>query len=200
MNKMGIEGRYPKRKINTSSSNKLHKIYPYLLNGIIISYPNQVWATDITYIKIKEEFVCFLAIVDLYSRYIVAYDLSTTLEAQFCVACLKSALQDNNKPAIFNSDQGSQFTCHNFIDVLTSYKINISMDHQGRCFDNIHVERLWRTLKQEAIYYEKPTTLKELEICIHRFVDWYNNKRLHQSLEYQIPINIYRNTHNIMKV
>lgn len=193
MKEMGIEGRYPKKKINTSLGNPLHRVYPYLLADITISYPNQVWATDITYIKIKEKFAYFFAIIDLYSRYIVAYDLSPTLDAVFCIACLKDALQNNDKPKIFNSDQGSQFTCHKFIDILVSHNINISMDHQGRCFDNIYVERLWRTLKQEAIYYEKPSNLRDLELCINRFVYWYNNKRLHQSLEYQIPVNIYKN-------
>ena len=121
------------------------------------------------------------------------------LEAQFCIACLKFALQGNNKPKIFNSDQGSQFTCNDFVNVLISCGIEISMDHQGRCFDNIYVERLWRNLKQEAIYYEKPSTLRELELCIHRFVDWYNNKRLHQALGYKIPGDIYKNIQNIMR-
>ena len=192
MSEMGIEGIYPRKKFSTSIVNSSHKIYPYLLEGLTISHPNHVWATDITYIKIHEKFVYFLAIIDLYSRYILAYDLSINMEAQFCIECLKHALR-NTKPKIFNSDQGSQFTCTDFTAILLDKHIEISMDHKGRCFDNIYVERLWRTLKQEAIYHEKPTTLKELEICIHRFVNWYNNERLHQALQYNIPAKVYKN-------
>lgn len=135
-------------------------------------------------------FMYFIAIIDVYSRYILAYELSSNLEAIFCINTLKSALAKGS-PVIFNTDQGSQFTSNEFIRILLQAHVQISMDHKGRCFDNIFVERLWRTLKQEAIYYYRPETLVELETCIDEFVDWYNNKRLHQSLNYRTPKSLY---------
>ena len=132
----------------------------------------------------------FVAIIDLYSRYIVSYDLSRSLETWSAITTLKSALQ-KKVPLIFNSDQGVQFTSHNFITLLKSFGIKISMDHKGRCFDNIFVERLWRTVKQEAVYYYRPETVKELEICLNKFVFWYNHQRLHQSLGYKTPADVY---------
>lgn len=190
MNSMGIEGLYPKKKTNTTIGNPLHKIYPYLLGNITISYPDQVWATDITYIKIPEKFMYFVAIIDLYSRYIISYTLSASLEAIFCISILKESLQ-KSKPEIFNTDQGSQFTSHDFTSILLENDVKISMDHKGRCFDNIYVERLWRTLKQESIYYYRPDDIQELEMCINEFVLWYNNERIHQSLDYKTPKHMY---------
>lgn len=190
MQTMGLQGLYPKRKCNTSIKYKEHKIYPYLLEGLVINKANQVWATDITYIAIEGKFMYFIAILDLYSRYIIAYELSPYLEAGFCVHTLRTALKAQ-KPEIFNSDQGVQFTSNDFIKELSDHKIQISMDHKGRCFDNIFVERLWRTLKQEAIYYYRPTNIRDLEIVLKDFVSWYNNKRRHQSLQYKIPAEVY---------
>ena len=190
MNSIGIEGVYPKKKTNTTIANPLHKVYPYLLGNLTISYPNQVWATDITYIKIPDKFMYFVAIIDLYSRYIIAYDLSASLEAISCISTLKESLK-KNKPEIFNTDQGSQFTSKDFTSILLENDIKISMDHKGRCFDNIFVERLWRTLKQESIYYYRPGNIRELEKCINDFVPWYNNDRIHQSLNYKTPKYIY---------
>jgi putative transposase len=190
MNEMGIEGLYPKRSINTTIANKEHKIYPYLLGGLEINRVNLVWATDLTYIKIGGKFMYFMAIIDLYSRYIIAYDLSYNMEAEFCVAILAKALKAGF-PEIFNTDQGSQYTSNDFTNLLLSRDIKISMDHKGRCFDNIYVERLWRTLKQEVIYYYRPEDIGSLERRIEEFVPWYNNKRLHQSLDYKTPAAIY---------
>ena len=132
----------------------------------------------------------FMAIMDLYSRYIISYDLSHSLEADFCVAILVRALS-NKAPEIFNTDQGCQYTSNDFTSKLSEKNIKISMDHKGRCFDNIFVERLWRTLKQEVIYYYRPETITSLEQRIEEFVPWYNNQRLHQALKYRTPASIY---------
>ncbi len=190
MQEMGIEGLYPKKYINTTIRNNEHKIYPYLLTGLEINKINQVWATDITYIKINNKFMYFMAIIDLYSRYIISYDLSHSLEAEFCVVILENALR-NRSPEIFNTDQGSQYTSNDFILTLQMNGVKISMDHKGRCFDNIFVERLWRTLKQEVIYYYRPEDIRSLEKRIDEFVPWYNNKRLHQALNYKTPASIF---------
>lgn len=189
MQDMGIQGLYPRKFKNTSLKTS-HNIYPYLLEGLIINQPNQVWATDITYTALKHCFMYFVAIIDLYSRYIVAHELSTNLETSFCVSSLQEALR-RAVPGIFNTDQGSQFTSEIFTQLLKENNIQISMDHKGRCFDNIYVERLWRTIKQEAVYYYRPETAKELELCLNNFVYWHNNQRLHQSLNYQTPVVIY---------
>jgi putative transposase len=189
MQDMKIQGIYPRKFINTTIKDN-NAIFPYLLNGVIISHVDHVWATDITYISLPGRFMYFIAIIDLYSRYIIAYELSSSLEATFCIDTLKSALLTGH-PEIFNTDQGSQFTSNDFVDTLRNHDVKISMDHKGRCFDNIFVERLWRTLKQEAIYYYRPDTIPELEKCIHEFVFWYNEERLHQSLNYKTPKNIY---------
>lgn len=189
MQDVGVQGLYPKKftKTTTKGSNT---VFPYLLKNIKINKPNYVWATDITYIAMPNRFMYFIAIIDLYSRYIIAYELSANLAACFCVDTLNAALSTAT-PMIFNTDQGSQFTSQAFIQALQKANVQISMDHKGRCFDNIFVERLWRTLKQESIYYYRPETLVELEKCIHEFVFWYNNERLHQSLNYQTPKSIY---------
>ncbi len=189
MQDMKIQGLYPRKFINTTVKDS-NIIFPYLLNGVTIDHIDQVWATDITYIRLPTRFMYFIAIIDLYSRYIIAYDLSSNLEAAFCVDTLKTALLTGS-PDIFNTDQGSQFTSNDFIDTLQNHDVKISMDHKGRCFDNIFVERLWRTLKQEAIYYYRPETILELEKCIHEFVVWYNEERLHQSLNYKTPSSVY---------
>lgn len=189
MQKIGIQGLFPKRSKHKSSHGSTC-IYPYLLEGMIISHPNQVWATDITYLKLQDRFMYFIAIIDIYSRYIIAHELSATLEMGFCIEALELALKKAS-PHIFNTDQGSHFTSIAFTQLLESHSIKISMDHKGRCFDNIFVERLWRTVKQECIYYYKPETVKELEKCLNQFVIWYNNHRLHQSLNYKTPASFY---------
>jgi putative transposase len=190
MKAMNIQGLYPKKRINTSLKEGSHKVYPYLLEGLLIYRPNQVWATDITYIRLGNIFMYFIAIMDLYSRYIIGYQLSHSLEADFCITTLKNALSIAI-PEIFNTDQGVQFTSHAFIDELEAFDVKISMDHKGRCFDNIFVERLWRTLKQEVVYFYRPETIRDLEKCLDDFVPWYNDHRLHQALHYKTPATLY---------
>lgn len=190
MKEMGIEGLYPKKKFNITIRNSEHKVYPYLLTNLEINRINQVWATDITYIKINNKFIYFMAIIDLYSRYIIAYGLSHSLEAEFCIGILDKALIEKT-PDIFNTDQGSQYTSSDFTSKLKMKNIKISMDHQGRCFDNIFIERLWRTLKQEVIYYYRPEDITSLETRIEEFVPWYNNQRVHQALGYKTPASVY---------
>jgi len=190
MQEMSLQGIYPRKFINTTKRDSAHNVYPYLLEGLNISRVNQVWATDITYIRIMDHFMYFIAIIDLYSRYIIAYDLSHDLSAGFCKITLEDALS-YGVPDIFNTDQGCQFTSEGFTEILCREGIKISMDHKGRCFDNIFVERLWRTLKQEAIYYYRPETIKELEVCLKDFVVWYNHERVHQSLKYKTPASLY---------
>ena len=190
MREMGIEGLYPKRQVKTSTKSNEHKIYPYLLTDLEINRVNQVWATDLTYIKVNNRFMYFMAIIDLFSRYIISYGLSHSMECEFCVEILKKALKIN-VPEIFNTDQGSQYTSKDFTKLLSIKNIRISMDHKGRCFDNIYVERLWRTLKQEVIYYYRPEDITSLENRLEEFVPWYNNQRLHQSLKYRTPSSIF---------
>lgn len=192
MQEMNLQGLCPRKFPNTSAGDLRHKLYPYLLENLEITKANQVWATDLTYIKIENIFVYFIAIIDLYSRYIVAHDLLHSMEAITCVALLRQALK-YRKPEIFNSDQGAQFTSTDFTGLLIENNIEISMDHKGRCFDNIFIERFWRTLKQEAIYYYRPASIAELEKIIGDFIPWYNNKRLHQSLGYRTPASVYLN-------
>lgn len=191
MQEMNIQGVYPKKKINTSLRNHNHLVFPYLLSGICIERPNQVWTSDITYIKIGEVFYYLVVIIDLFSRYILSYEISHSLQLGFCIDSLQKALQNYSKPDIFNTDQGCQYTSNDFVWLLVKRRIDISMDHKGRCFDNIINERLWRTIKQEAIYFEKPETLSELIVTIDRFIEWYNNDRLHQSLGYKKPRDMY---------
>ena len=189
MKELGIQGIFPKKKFKAKSEE--YQIYPYLLGNIDILKKNHVWATDITYIKLPNSFMYFTAIIDLYSRYIVSYDLSHSLEIESSLSNLNNALKINT-PLIFNTDQGCQYTSLQFIEILKSKNIEISMDHKGRCFDNILMERFWRTLKQECVYYYRPENIVELEECLYSFIEWYNNKRRHQSLNYQRPAELYK--------
>jgi putative transposase len=189
MREMKIRGLYPRKRINTTITISNQK-FVYLLKELIIEFPNQVWATDITYIALPSGFIYLVAIIDLYSRYIIDYKIATSLDADFCCKCLDEALQ-NATPQIFNSDQGSQFTSIDFIQILQDKKIKISMDGRGRCFDNIFVERLWRTIKQEDVYYRRYETVAEARRCLAEFIVWYNYERLHQSLDYKTPYQIY---------
>jgi putative transposase len=186
--KMGIEALYPKP--NISGNNKEHKIYPYLLGEMDIDHCNQVWSTDITYIRLKHGFVYLLAIIDWYSRFVLDWQISTNLESDFCVETLERTLK-NNSCEIFNTDQGSQFTCNNFINVLKSKEIKISMDGRGRVFDNIFVERLWRSVKYECIYLQEFATVTEVIDALENYFNFYNYERFHQSLNYKTPASIY---------
>ena len=191
MNLMGIEAIYPKRRLSVPDSRA--KKYPYLLKGLAIERPDQVWATDITYIRMKQGFVYLVAIMDWFSRYVVAWAVSITLEADFCIETLHRAL-DRGKPEIFNSDQGSQFTSAGFTGVLETAGIRISMDGRGRAFDNIFVERLWRSVKYEEVYLKDYVTVKEAVGSLGAYFRFYNDRRLHQALEYKTPYQMYVGT------
>ena len=186
---MAIETVYP--KMNLSKRNQAHKIYPYLLRGVKIIAVNQVWSTDITYIRLQQGFVYLVAIIDWYSRYILSWKISVTLEAEFCVAALEEAIEKYGKPEIFNTDQGSQFTSESFTSVLHQNAINISMDGRGRALDNIFIERFWRSLKQEKIYLIILITPKEAKYAIAEYMSFYNKRRMHQSLDYLTPEQVY---------
>jgi len=185
---MGIEAIYPKRR--TSISDEEHKIYPYLLRDVTIVRPNQVWATDITYIRMRRGFVYLVAILDWFSRYVLAWELSNTLDRGFCIAALKAALR-RGTPEIFNSDQGCQFTSDDFTAVLKRAGVDISMDGRGRVFDNIFTERLWRTVKYENIYLNDYDAVPDVYDGLDRYFAFYNDERLHQSLDYATPREIH---------
>lgn len=190
MRLMGLESIAPKPK--TSEPHPEHPVYPYLLRGLEISRPNQVWAADITYIPMKTGFLYLVAIMDWYSRRVLAWRLSNTLDSSFCVDALDEALARFEAPAIFNTDQGSQFTADAFTKRLRDRKIAISMDGKGRCIDNVFVERLWRSLKYEEVYLHVYDTPHEARTGISRYMAFYNDKRPHQALGYQTPDAFYR--------
>lgn len=181
---MGLEAIYTKPKL--SIADEENKIYPYLLKDLEIVACNQVWSTDITYIRLLKGFIYLVAVIDLFSRYVLAWEISTTLENNFCIAALKDALKIGI-PDIFNSDQGSQFTAKNFIEVLSSNNIRISMDGRGRVFDNIFTERLWRSVKHEEVYLHDYKSVVEARENLGNYLKFYNNERLHQSLNYNTP-------------
>jgi putative transposase len=190
MRLMGIEAIYPKP--DTSKPAPENKVYPYLLKGLIINKPKQVFAADITYIRMQRGFLYLIAIIDWFSRYVLSWRLSNTLDADFCVEALEEAL-NQDKPEIFNTDQGSQFTSEDFTGVLLDSQIQISMDGRGRCMDNIFIERLWRSLKYEEVYLKSYETAAEARQGIGQWIHFYNHQRLHQSLGYRTPAQIYNN-------
>ncbi len=190
MRQMGLEAVYPHRKRGLSIPDKQHRIYPYLLKDVPIERPNQVWSTDITYIRMYRGWVYLVAVMDWFSRYVVSWEVSLTLEADFCVSALKKALS-LGRPDIFNTDQGSQFTSEVFTGLLTQHGIAISMDGVGRAFDNIMVERLWRTVKVEDVYLRDYQTVAEASYYLGRYFEFYNNQRLHQALGYRTPAEVY---------
>ena len=177
--------------MNLSKRNQAHKIYPYLLRGVDITKVNQVWSTDITYIRMTQGFVYLVAVIDWFSRYILSWRISISLDADFCIEALEDAIEKYGQPDIFNTDQGSQFTSKNFIAVLTEREIQISMDGKGRALDNVFIERFWRSLKQEKIYMIILNTVKEAKNAITDYINFYNQKRMHQSLEYLTPEQVY---------
>jgi len=188
MRLMGIEAMYPKP--NTSKPNKEHKVYPYLLKNLKIDRPNQAWAVDITYIPMKKGFQYLVAIIDWYSRYIISWRLSNSLDKEFCIKVLEDALK-TGKPEIFNSDQGCQFTSTEFTNVLKEHSIQISMDGKGRCIDNIFIERFWRSLKYEEVYLKAYANGLEAKISIGQWINFYNNERLHQGIQNKKPIEAF---------
>jgi putative transposase len=188
MQETHVKAIYPKPKQIARNLN--HKIYPYLLRDLTISKPNQVWATDITYIKMPTGFMYLIAIIDIYSRFIVSWRFSNTLDTQFCEDALKAALE-KAKPEILNTDQGCQFTSMIWIGLVESNGIKISMDGKGRWADNVFIERLWRTIKHEHVLIHSFETVAEARMSISSFIDGYNYKRLHQSLDYKTPAEVY---------
>jgi putative transposase len=198
---MGIIAVYP--KMNLSKRNQAHKVYPYLLRDLEIVKPNQVWCSDITYIRLSCGFVYLVAIMDWYSRYILSFKVSTSLDSDFCVEALEEAMARYGKPEIFNTDQGVQYTSASFTTTLKNNGIKISMDGKGRALDNVFIERFWRSLKQEKIYRMVLSSVMEAKAAISEYMNFYNYERMHQALDYQTPEFVYnnyeRNTEQIMQ-
>ncbi len=190
MRRMGIQSLAPKP--NTSSPRKDHKIYPYLLKGMDINRPNMVWCSDITYIRLSGGFVYLTAVMDWHSRYVLSWEISVTMDDDFCVNALKSAIRQYGRPDIFNTDQGSQYTGKDYTGVLLEHEIKISMDGKGRAMDNIFIERLWRSVKYEEIYLHEYQNVKDLIVALKKYFNFYNFERTHQSLDDQMPIEVYR--------
>lgn len=190
MQKMGIEGMAPKP--NTSRPAPEHPRYPYLLRNLEISRVDQVWATDITYIPLAHGFCYLVAVIDWYSRRVLSWRVSNTVDSSFCIDALQEALWRFGQPEIFNTDQGAQFTADDFTKVLRERGVKISMDGKGRCLDNVFVERLWRSVKYEEVYLHAYDDVAQARAGIARYMDFYNLERPHQSLGYQTPDAFYR--------
>jgi putative transposase len=188
MQVMGLQAIYPKPK--TSVAGYGHKVYPYLLHGLQITRPNQVWSADITYVPLMHGFMYLVAIIDWFSRYVLAWQLSNTLESRFCLDALRQALLAGH-PEIFNTDQGVQFTALEFIGCLEVAGIHISMDGRGRAVDNIFIERLWRSVKYEDIYLKDYASVPELDAGLNAYFRFYNFDRPHQSLDYRTPAEVH---------
>lgn len=188
MRQMGLRAIYP--GVKTSKKHPEHRIYPYLLGDLTISYPNQVWGIDITYIRLRQGFLYLVAIIDWFSRYVLSWRLSNSLDVSFCMDALKDAL-GRGCPRIFNSDQGTQFTSNDFTGILLSSGIEISMDGRGRVFDNIFTERLWRSVKYEEVYIKDYQVYKDAREGLKNYFLFYNNRRYHQSLGYRTPDEVY---------
>jgi len=188
MRDMGLRAIYPKRRL--SIANARHKKYPYLLKDVAVTHPDQVWSTDITYIRLPKGFCYLTAVMDWYSRRVISWEVSATLDADFCVSALDRALSTGT-PEIFNSDQGSQYTSEAFTGRLLQAGASISMDGKGRAFDNILTERLWRTVKYEEVLLKEYGSISEAREELGRFFEWYNGERPHQSLGYQTPDEVY---------
>ena len=180
------------RAPRTSDPDKQHKVYPYLLKGLDITRVNQVWATDITYVPMRKGFMYLCAIIDIHTRYVINWSISNTMTADWCKEVLQEAIEQHGKPEIFNSDQGSQFTSDVFTGCLLDNEIQISMDGKGRAIDNIYIERLWRTVKYEHIYLHTPADGVALYEGLKEYFSFYNTERLHQSLGYRAPENLYK--------
>jgi putative transposase len=185
---MGLEAIYPQPK--TSTPRREHKKYPYLLRNLPITRPNEVWSADITYVPLQQGFMYLVAVIDWFSRFVLAWQLSNTLDGAFCLAALHLAFQWG-RPDIFNTDQGAQFSAHDFSNDLEEAGVRISMDGRGRAFDNIFIERLWRTVKYEDIYLKEYETVPALEAGLTHYFHFYNHQRPHQSLQYRVPAEVH---------
>jgi len=191
MREMGLCGLEPRRR-NTSKPHPAHPKYPYLLRDLAIVRANQVWCSDITYVPLPGGFAYLCAIMDWHSRKVLAWEISNTMDTDFCQRALGCALARYGRPEIFNTDQGSQFTSQEFTGILQKHEIQISMDGRGRCFDNIFIERLWRSVKYEDIYLNDYRTVTELRAGLKRYFHLYNQFRRHQALDYETPDTVYR--------
>lgn len=189
MRKLGIEAIYPKKCL--TAENPAHKKYPYLLRGMDINCPDLVWCSDITYIRLRGGFVYLTAVMDWHSRFVLSWELSITMEADFCVSALEQALEINT-PQIFNTDQGSQYTSGDFTKCLIDREIQISMDGRGRAFDNIMIERLWRSVKYEEIYLKEYPSVSDCRRALGEYFEYYNYDRLHQTHGYRTPWEVYQ--------
>jgi len=189
MQKLGIEALYPKPRL--SQAHPEHQVYPYLLRNVAIERANQVWSTDITYLPVLKGHFYRVAIMDWFSRKVLAWRISNTLDVQFCLEALQEALAQYGTPEIFNSDQGSQFTSNSFTGALKAKAVQISMDGRGRCHDNIFIERLWRSIKYELIYLKAFEDGKHLSKEVEQWFEWYNQERFHQALGYKTPNQVY---------
>jgi putative transposase len=198
MSRMGIEALY--RRPRTTKPEPGHKIYPYLLRGLEIVRPNQVWAMDITYIPMAKGFVYLAVVLDWFSRRVLAWRVSITLGAAFCIETLEEALAKHGKPDIFNTDQGAQFTCAAFTDVLHKHEVKISMDGKGAWRDNVFVERLWRTVKYEEVYLRAYDSVSDARTSLGRYLDLYNRRRPHSSLDDMTPDQAYFGPHRMLPV
>ena len=190
MSLMEIQALRPKKKLSIRNSD--HIIYPYLLRGVSITENNQVWSSDITYLPLYQGFAYLVAVIDWYSRYILSWEISNSLDAYFCLEALEKSLK-GGKPKIFNTDQGSQFTSNAFTNMITGNDIKMSMDGRGRALDNIFIERFWRSLKYEDVYLKDYQSIKELRSGLTDYFYFYNNERFHQSLNYKTPAEVYFN-------
>lgn len=193
MRLMGLETIYPKPRLSQPGEQSVR--YPYLLRGVSIDRINQVWSSDITYIRLARGFVYLVAIIDWFSRYVLAWELSTTLDTSFCLEALDRALQAGH-PEIFNTDQGVQFTSQDFTERLRAAEIRISWDGRGRALDNVFVERLWRSVKYEEVYLKDYQTVLEARDGLKQYFRFYNDERYHQSLDYKTPFAVYRSLHS----
>jgi putative transposase len=189
MRQLGIEALYPQPRL--SKAHPEHQVYPYLLRHLAVTQANQVWCTDITYLPVLKGHFYLIAIMDWYSRKVLSWQISNTLEVTFCITALQEAIANYGTPEIFNSDQGSQFTSNGFTACLKGVGVKVSMDGRGRCFDNIFIERLWRTLKYELIYLMAFEDGIHLNQKVRRWFEWYNKERPHQALGYRTPEVVY---------
>ncbi len=196
MNELGLQAIYPRRRL--SFSNKKHKKYPYLLGDIKVVRPNQVWSSDITYIRVNGSYVYLTAVLDLYSRFVLSWRLSNTLDKDFCLEALEAALKQG-RPKIFNTDQGTQFTSEEFVGKLESNGVQVSMDGKGRVFDNIFIERLWRSVKYEDVYLKNYSSVRDAIENLREYFEFYNYERPHQSLDYKTPADMHGATINVAR-
>lgn len=197
MRVMGLRAMAPTP--GTSQPHPEHKVYPYLLRGAKIDRPDQVHSSDITYIRLEGGFVYLTAVIDWYSRFVLSWEVSVTMESEFCQSALERSLRRYGAPEIFNTDQGSQFTCKEYVAILKENKCRISMDGQGRALDNIFIERLWRTVKYEEIYLKEYDTVQDLKNALKTYVEFYNFERPHSSLDGKTPAEVYFGEQHVKK-